>query len=150
MPTPTEIFEQASCEIDAGRVQEGARLAYEAAFDAVATAAARYALPCKNEADAREFLRRLDGFPPHPSDWNTSLDINGPDPIPIPEYTAGFNVARSFKEHAETPLPHQAQDTIMYWRPEEYAIFLPAIQGLIIRLGNVQPAKEPLWTDKLT
>ena len=31
MPMPMEIFEQAACEIDAGQIQQGAKLAYEAA-----------------------------------------------------------------------------------------------------------------------
>lgn len=139
MPTPTEIFEQAASKIAAGCVQEGARLVYEAAFGAVAAAAARYAAPCENDQDAMKFLRRLDNIPFSPGEWYKAFDPSGENLLPIPEYTAGFDVARSFKEHAETPLHRQATDRILYWRPDEYAIFLPAVAGLIAELNDAQP-----------
>lgn len=150
MPTPTEIFEQAASEIAAGRVQEGARLVYEAAFGAVAATAARYAVLCENDQDAMKFLRRLDNIPFVPGEWHKAFDPSGQSLLPIPEYTAGFDVARSFKEHAETPLHQQAKDRILYWRPEEYVIFLPAVAGLIAELDGAQSPKDPAWTGKLT
>ena len=42
MPTPTEIFEQAACEIDAGQIQQGAKLAYEAARQSLKTKARQH------------------------------------------------------------------------------------------------------------
>ena len=102
MITPTKIYEQAAGTIAAGRIKEGSRLAYEAAFAATVAAAARHNAPCESDSDAREFLVWLDN-PPFPLDeWHKHHDPTGKNPMPIPEYTAGFDVALSFREHTKT------------------------------------------------
>ena len=146
MPTPIETLEAASAEIAAGRVQEGARLAYDAAFRAVADAARRHKRPCETIEDARDFVQWLDGLPAEPEDWlrdTIIFDWVGNDEapqLPIPEFIAAFSVAESFKHHGESPLE------LTYWEPDEYAIFLPGIQWLVEEMETAQPRDPSVWT----
>ena len=137
MPTPTEMLEQATAEINAGRVREGARLAYEAVFTAVSAAAARNQVPCHNDEDAEEFLFRLDDPPFDPDDWHKHYDPTGQEMLPMLEFTAGFDIALAYKQHAEAPLTD--------WQPEEYTLFLPVVAGLIEDLKEAQLPKEAAW-----
>ena len=147
MLTPAEMLDAAAADIAAGRVQKGAYHAYQAAFAAVADAAQRCGRPCADESDARRFVRHLDGFPPDPADWDClfDLDRDGENMPTLPEYTAAFNVARSFKEHAETPLAFQAMDGLRYWQPGEYAGYLPVIRELVAKLNAAQTEEESAW-----
>ena len=145
MLTPMETFEAASAEIAAGRVQEGARLAYEAAFRAVADAAKRHQRPCKTVEDARDFVRWMEGFPDEPFNWvkdsrifDWVKDDNAPQ-LPIPELIGAFSVAESFKHHGESPLE------LTHWEPDEYAIFLPSIRFLVEELETAQPRDPSVW-----
>ena len=145
MATPMETFDAASADIAAGRVQEGARLAYEAAFRAVADAAKRHQRPCNTIEDARDFVRWLDGLPTEPEDWlrhSIIFDWVGNDDapqLPAPEFIGAFNVAESFKHHGESPLE------LTYWEPDEYAIFLPAIQWLVAELKTARRRDPSVW-----
>lgn len=147
MLTPAEMLDAAAADIAAGRIQKGAYHAYHAAFAAVADAAQRHGRPCADESDARRFVRQLDGFPPDPVDWDCRFDLDGvgENMPPLPEYTAAFNVARSFREHAETPLSFQAMDSLQYWQPSEYAGYLPVIHNLVAKLNAAQPQEETAW-----
>lgn len=137
MPTPTEMLEQATVEIDAGRVREGARLAYEAVFAAVSAAAARNHVTCHNDEDAEEFLFRLDDPPFDPDDWHKHYDPTGQKMLPMLEFTAGFDIALAYKQHAEEPLTD--------WQPEEYSGYMIAVAGLIEDLKEAQLPKEAAW-----
>ena len=145
MLTPMETFEAASADIAAGRVQEGARLAYEAAFGAVAAVAKRHERPCKTIEDARKFVCWLEGLPSEPDDPvdNAPLfdwDEDGqPIPLPAPEFMGAFDVAESFKHHGESPLE------LTYWEPDEYAMFLPAIRWFIEELETAQRRDPSVW-----
>lgn len=147
MLTPIAMLDAAAADIAAGRIQKGAYHAYQAAFAAVANAAHSHGRPCANESDARRFVRQLDGFPPDPAEWDCRFDLDGvgENMPPLPEYTAAFNVARSFKEHAETPLSFQAMDGLRYWQPSEYAGYLPVIRELVAKLNAAQPREETAW-----
>ena len=139
MTTPAQVLEQAARQIEAGNVRTGARLAYEAAFSAVAATANASAAPCVTDADAMRFLQDLDGLTAdYASRWYEHFDPTGQSPLPIPRYTPGFDIARSFKEHAETTLERQADDPVLYWRPNEYATYLPAVADLIQNLKHAR------------
>ncbi len=145
VPTPMETLDAAADHIAAGRVQEGARLAYDAAFRAVADAARRHNRHCKTVADAREFVRWLDGLPTEPGDWprNTAIfdwvtDDQAPQ-LPIPEFVGAFNVAEEFKRHGESPAE------LTHWQPDEYVIFLPAVRELIEKVETAQPRAPSIW-----
>ena len=145
MLTPMETFEAASAEIAAGRVQEGARLAYEAAFRAVADAAKRHERPCKTVEDARDFVRWMEGFPDEPFNWvkdsplfDWLRDENAPQ-LPIPEFIGAFDIAESFKHHGESPLE------LTHWEPDEYAFFLPSIRLLVEELATAQRRDPSVW-----
>ena len=145
MLTPMETFDAASANIADGRVQEGARLAYEAAFQAVADAAKRHRRPCKTIEDARDFVRWMEGFPDEPFDWAKDSrvfdwvkDDNAPQ-LPIPEFIGAFDIAESFKHHGESPLE------LTHWEPDEYVIFLPAIRFLVEELETAQPRDPSVW-----
>ena len=145
MATPVETLEAASAEIAAGRVQKGARLAYEAAFRAVANAAQRHDWPCETIGDARDFVRWLEGLPDEPFDWfkDTPIfdwikDDNAPQ-LPIPEFIGAFNVAEEFKRHGEAPLE------LTHWEPDEYVIFLPAVQWLVEEMETAQRRDPSVW-----
>ena len=145
MPTPMETLDAAADHIAAGRVQEGARLAYEAAFRAVADAARRHKRPCKTIEDARKFVCWLEGLPSEPDDPvdNAPLfdcdEAGQPIPLPAPEFIGAFDVAESFKHHGDSPLE------LTYWEPDEYAMFLPAIQWLVEELETAQRRDPSVW-----
>lgn len=109
MPTPMETLDAATACIEAGQVQDGARLAYDAAFRATAEAARRHDRPCKTLEDARKFVCWLEGLPSEPHDPVDNaplfdLDEDGqPILLPIPEFIGAFDVAEEFKRHAESP-----------------------------------------------
>ena len=145
MATPIETLEAASAEIAAGRVQKGARLAYEAAFRAVANAAKRHKRPCETIEDARDFVRWLDGLPTKPGNWlkDTRIfdwvnDDQAPQP-PIPEFIGAFGVAEEFKRHGEAPLE------LTHWEPDEYVIFLPAVRELVEKVEAAEPRDPSVW-----
>ena len=145
MATPIETLEAASAEIAAGRVQKGARLAYEAAFGAVSDAAKRHKRPCETTEDARDFVRWLDGLPTKPGDWlkDTRIfdwvhDDNAP-PLPIPEFIGAFGVAEAFKGHGEAP------PELTYWEPGEYVMFLPAVRELVEKVETAEPRDPSVW-----
>ena len=145
MATPIETLEAASAEIAAGRVQKGARLAYEAAFRSVADAARRHGRPCETIEDARDFVRWMEGFPDEPFNWvkdsplfDWLKDENAPL-LPIPEFIGAFSVAESFKHHGEAPLE------LTHWEPDEYAIFLPSIRFLVEEMETAQPRDPSVW-----
>lgn len=145
MITPMETFEAASADIAAGRVQEGARLAYEAAFQAVADAAKRHKRPCETIEDAREFVRWMEGFPDEPFDWAKDSPIfdwvkddNAPL-LPIPEFIGAFDIAESFKHHGESPLE------LTHWEPDEYAFYLPAVRWLVEEMETAQRRDPSVW-----
>ena len=146
MPTPMETLDAATVHITAGRVQEGARLAYDAAFRAVADAARRHERPCKTMEDARDFVRWLDGLPTEPDDWLKDFPIfdwindDQAPQLPIPEFVGAFGVAETFKRIGETPAE------LTNWEPDEYVIFLPAVQWLIEELKTAQPRDPSVWT----
>ena len=134
MPGPTAMLKQAAAVIDAGQIREGARLAYEAAFAAVSAAAARHQVPCRNDDDAEAFLIRLDNPPFAPGDSYKHYDPTFQTMLPTFDFTAGFDIALAYKQHAEAPLTD--------WQPDEYAFFLPAIAGLIEDLKDAQLPQE--------
>ena len=145
MVTPMETFEAASADIAAGRVQEGARLAFEAAFRAVADAAKRHKRPCETIEDAREFVRWMEGFPDEPFDWAKDSPIfdwvkddNAPL-LPIPEFIGAFDIAESFKHHGESPLE------LTHWEPDEYAFYLPAVRWLVEEMETAQRRDPSVW-----
>ena len=137
MPTPTEMLEQATAEIKAGHVREGARLAYEAVFAAVSAAAARNHITCHNDEDAEAFLMRLDNPPFAPGDWYKHYDPTFQTLLPTFDFTVGFDVALAYKQHAEAPFTD--------WEPEAYTLFLPAVAGLIEDLKDAQLPQEAAW-----
>ena len=146
MLTPMETFDAAAAHIAAGQVREGARLAYDAAFRAVAEAARRHGRPCETMEDAQNFVRWLDGLPTEPDDWlkdaaifDWVYDDQAPQ-LPIPEFIGAFGVAETFKRHGESP----AEFT--NWEPDEYVIFLPAVRWLIEELKTAQPRDPSVWT----
>ena len=145
MPTPIDTLEAGAADIAMGRVQEGARLVYEAAFRAVAEAAKRHKRPCKTIEDARDFVWWMEGLPSEPFDWfkDTPIfdwvrDDNAPQ-LPIPEFIGAFSVAESFKHHGESPLE------LTYWKPDEYDMFLPAIQWLVEEMETAQRRDPAVW-----
>ena len=140
MPTPTEMLEQATADIDAGRLREGARLAYDAVFAAVSAAAARHQVPCHNDEDAAEFLIRLDNPPFEPGDWYKHYDPTFQTMLPMLEFTAGFDIALAYKQHGKASMD--------YWQPEEYAGYLIAVAGLIEDLEEAQLPQESAWIGK--
>ena len=146
MPTPMETLDAATAHIEIGQVREGARLAYDAAFRAVAEAARRHNRPCENIQDARDFVRWLDGLPTEPDDWLKDAPIfdwlnddHAPQ-LPIPEFIAAFDVAEQFKRHAEAPVE------LTHWQPDEYVIFLPGVRWLVEELKTAQPRDPSVWT----
>ena len=148
MSIPAKIYEQAANAITAGRIREGSWLAYEAAFAATAAAAAGHNSPCESDADAGEFLVWLDNLPFPLEEWHRHYDPTGENPMPIPEFTAGFDVALSFREHAETLAKQPDVDCALYWDKDEYLLYLTAVKGLINDLKNAHPNKEQSWTAK--
>ncbi len=145
MSTPMKKLDAATAHIEAGRVQEGARLAYDAAFQAVAEAARRHDRPCETVQDARDFVRWLDGLPTEPDEWLKDAPIfdwlnddHAPQ-LPIPEFIGAFDVAEQFKRHAQAPIE------LTHWQPDEYVIFLPAVQWLIEELKTAQPRDPSVW-----
>ena len=146
MPTPMETLDAATVHITAGRVQEGARLAYAAAFQAVADAARRHDWPCKTIEDARDFVRWLDGLPTEPDDWLKDAPIfdwindDQAPQLPIPEFIGGFGVAETFKRIGEAPAE------LTNWEPDEYVIFLPGVRWFIEELKTAQPRDPSVWT----
>lgn len=58
--TPAELLAKASAELELGHYQQGAAFAYQAAFQAVAVAAARDNYPCADAQDAQNYLVTLD------------------------------------------------------------------------------------------
>ena len=145
MPTPMETLDAAADHIAAGRFQEGARLAYDAAFRAVAEAARRHQRPCKTVEDARKFVCWLEGLPSEPDDPvdNAPLfdwDEEGqPILLPAPEFIGAFDIAEVFKQHAESP------PELTYWQPYEYDLFLPAIRWLVEEMETAQPRDPSVW-----
>ena len=145
MATPIETLEAASAEIAAGRLQKGARLAYEAAFRAVANAAKRHKRPCETIEDARKFVCWLEGLPSEPDDPvdNAPLfdrDEDGqPIPLPAPEFIGAFDIAESFKHHGQSPIE------LTYWEADEYTMFLPAIQWLVEEMETAQRRDPFAW-----
>lgn len=145
MSTPMKKLDAATAHIEAGRVQEGARLAYDAAFQAVAEAARRHDRPCKTLEDARDFVCWLDGLPMDKVDWLKDAPIfdwlnddHAPQ-LPIPEFIAAFDVAEEFKRHGEAPAE------LTSWQPDEYVLFLPGVQWLIEELETAQPRDPSVW-----
>ena len=145
MPTPMKTLDAATAHIEAGRIQDGARLAYVAAFQAVANAARRHKRRCKTLEDARKFVCWLDGLPTEPDDPVDSSplfdwDEDGqPILLPIPEFIGAFDVAEEFKRHAEAPTE------LTSWQPDEYAFYLPAIRWLVEELETAQPRDPSVW-----
>ncbi|MDE2788197.1 MAG: hypothetical protein OXL37_16275 [Chloroflexota bacterium] len=145
MLTPMEALDAATTHIQAGRIQDGARLAYVAAFQAVANAARRHKRRCKTLEDARKFVCWLDGLPTEPDDPVDSAplfdwDEDGqPILLPIPEFIGAFDVAEEFKRHAEAPTE------LTSWQPDEYAFYLPAIRWLVEELETAQPRDPSVW-----
>lgn len=148
MLSPAATIAVATDRFNAGHMQEGARLVYTAAFTAVADAAARWNIPCRNDHEARDFLLRLEGFDPGHLDWTSDFEIN--TPIRAPRYMAAFDVASSFKEHADTPLAQQAKDPVRYWEPAHFATFVPPVRELIEALDLVNPDEVKIWTRQPT
>jgi len=136
-----ETLDAATAHIEAGRIQEGARIAYDAAFQAVAGAAQRHKRPCKTIEDARKFVSWLDGLPTEPDDPvdNAPLFDLGEDGQPIPEFIGAFDVAEEFKRHAEAPTE------LTSWQPDEYAFYLPAVRWLVEELETAQPRDPSVW-----
>ena len=145
MPTPMKKLEDATAHIEAGLVQEGARLAYDAAFQAVTEAARRHDRSCKTLEDARKFVCWLEGLPSEPHDPVDNaplfdLDEDGqPILLPIPEFIGAFDVAEEFKRHAEAPTE------LTSWQPDEYAFYLPAVRWLVGELETAQPRDPSVW-----
>ena len=133
--SPAEAtFAKAVAALDAGDHQHGASLVYQAAVQAVRTAADRLGMPSDTREELKVVVHKLDGFDPEEV-WQSYLA----DPtitLDVPLHTSYFMVAESFKEHAEIPLDVQARDTERYWQPEEYSWFLSPVQELIRLLGD--------------
>ena len=146
MPTPIEMFETASDEIAAGRVREGARLAYEAAFQAIADAAQRHDRPCETIEDARAFVRWMEGLPTEPDAWLKDVplldwfeDEQG-NLLPIPELIPALDIVEEFKRHAE------ASPELTSWQPDDYVFYLPAVQWIVEEMKTTQPRDPSVWT----
>ncbi len=146
MLTPMETMDAAADHIAAGKVREGARLAYDATFRAVAEAARRHDRPCETVEDARDFVCWLDGLPTDKGDWLKDAPIfdwlkdDQAPQLPIPEFIAAFDLAETFKRHAEAPVE------LTHWQPDEYVIFLPGVQWLVRALETAQPRDPSVWT----
>ena len=146
MATPIETLEAASEEIAAGRVREGARLAYDAAFQAIADAAQRHDRPCETIEDARGFVRWMEGLPTDPDDWLKDVplldwfeDEQG-NLLPIPELIPALDIVEEFKRHAEAP------PELTSWQPNEYVFYLPAVQWIVEEMKTAQPRDPSVWT----
>ncbi len=145
MLTPMETLDAAAAHIVAGQVREGARLAYDAAFQAVAEAARRHKRPCETVQDARNFVCWLDGLPTDKGDWLKDAPIfdwlndDQAPQLPIPEFIGAFDVAEEFKRHAEAPTEFTS------WQPDEYAFYLPAVRWLVEELETAQPRDPSVW-----
>ena len=147
MPTPTEIFEQAACEIDAGQIQQGAKLAYEAAQQSLRTKARQHCKNVESDRQALEFARWLDT---HDHSQEVVYDRSGSPMPPLMRVTSGFLTALAFKDHAETPLSQHCHDPIRFWEPDEYRYFLPSIARLIRLVKTITPTENALWTATAT
>ena len=149
--TPMQQLDNAIAILESGEVRQGCALVYQAARAAVDAAAARHGISCPTHLDAYNFILALDGIPSiasydDPVELPDRYTVDDPldDTFPIPEYVAGFGVAESFQEHADTPIEVQQSDPCLYWQPGEFRIFYPAVRELIDRLENAQlPADTP-------
>ena len=152
---PSLILARAEAAFARSEHQCGARLAYQAALQAVAAAAARDNFSCETVQDAKAYLKSLDPALP---DLDTLLNdfgaiiayieqplrSNGDDQNalpsielpPSPLHIEFFGVAESFQEHADTPMTVQAKNPERYWQPDEYVAYLSPVRELISMLAS--------------
>lgn len=147
MPTPTETFELAAAEIDAGQIQQGSKLAYEAARQSLRAKARQHHKDVQNDRQALDFARWLDM---HDRSQEIVCDQSGHPLPPLMRVTGGFLTALAFKDHAETPLAHHCHDPIRFWEPDEYHYFLPSIARLIRLVETIIPTENAPWTATAT
>ncbi len=130
--TAKQVLDRAEAAIAAGDVRYGARLAYEAAMQAVNEAARRMGRKTGHTSEQIwDLMRALDGI---------TLD-HWPEPgadCPPLRHMGYYGVAESFLKHAETPLEVQLDDPEQYWQPDEYALFLGPVRALLEMLAEVR------------
>lgn len=151
---PSQILAQAEAAFARSEHRCGARLAYQAALQAV-VAAARDNFSCETVQDAKAYLKSLDPALP---DLDTLLNNFGAiiaytdQPLqsnedaqnalpsielpPSPLHIEFFGVAESFQEHADTPMTVQAKNPERYWQPNEYVAYLSPVRELISMLAS--------------
>ena len=122
-PNPAlELLQAADLAFAAGELRKGYRLVWDAAIAAVKTAATRRNLSIKNEEDAWEFVRQLDG-----------IDENG-HWKEYPYYFGGLSVSESFLEQAEGLYD---DDPEFQWEGDQFAFYLPAVRYFIAKLTDL-------------
>lgn len=137
--TPEAIISRATAAVHAGHLQKGARLAYQAAWDALTYKASRHGRTFSDDDEALGFTQWLDA---NNAAEPVLYDHNGECLGRALTITSDFLVAMSFKEHAETPLEFQQTDTHRYWEPHEYRQYLPLVTELIRNVNDIKPQDE--------
>ena len=136
---PEETLSRAVAAINAGHHQKGAKLAYQAAWDALSRQATLHGRFFNDDASALEFTQWLDA---NNSAQPIIYDRNGASLGRKLAITSGFIIAMGFKEHAETPLQVQQANTERYWQPHEYHRYLPPVRELTSAVKHIAPQDE--------
>lgn len=127
-----ELLAAAEREIGKGNLREGAGLVWRATMAALAAAAERHGMPCRNREEAVEFVNFLDDIaPPSPDEIYTHRNL------------VAFSMADFYREEYQDwgEMPY---DTEFRWEPDEYTIHLESVRRFIKSLycqtsGNRAP-----------
>ena len=137
--TPEATLSRAVAAINAGHHQKGARLAYQAAWDALSRKAASHGRALVDDDDAIVFTQWLDA---NNTAQPTIYDRNGQDLGRKLAVTSNFIVAMGFKDHAGQ-YPRQQQDNALdYWSPEDYHRYLPHVSELVQSVKDILPKDD--------
>ena len=119
------LLAEAEREIGKGKYREGAGLVWQAAMEAMVTAAARRGMPCRNREEARLFAKHLDAIA---------------DPASLPDGLSRyrnylrFGIADSYREHYEGLGGREGTD--YEWEPDEYKYHIDTVRDFIETLNG--------------
>lgn len=143
MTQHADTMAQAVAMAHTGDFNQAARLAYQAAFQAVCQKAQQFQHPCNDDEDAVRFVRWLDD---RVAESEPILYLNGEPPLPLLRLTGGFLNALAFKQEASIPSHNAAWKENPPWTPEEFDFYLPAIACFVDQLLATGVPEARQWT----
>ena len=141
MTTPSDLLDAASADIEAGYLQRGALLAYQAATKAAKATAHRLGFPADVENDLIDLMSVLDGISPMPDDLYDAASVSAwinQNARTSARYSSGFGVALAFRQHAETPREQQRTTPELFWQDYQYAWYLQSITKFIKNISHAE------------